>query len=297
MTRQEASEKDGLVYRSHYAADTTARARLDDLIESTFNLDLGALTAFDFQDPSFTPFSYFDEGGACVANVGVYAMPLVLEGRRVDALALQSVCTAPAWRMKGLFRDLVTHALNWCDERTDLIILKTDTPSLYHRFGFKTRPQSRFRMKTAGATPDRSLKTQALDIRGDAEFVKRLFRNRAPVSRTMALLDYGTMFFLEVALDPGFTLRYLPAFDAIMVTCKAADGTLQIDNIVGRDIPPLSALLGALDEIPEIIEFGFPPDRLAVEVEVTHLEQIAQIMTRGPFLSDRTPVRVPASGI
>lgn len=287
----------GLVYRSHYAADAKMRARLDGLIGATFSLDLGALTEFDFQDPSFTPFSYFDESGACIANVGVYAMPPMLDGRRVDALALQSVCTAPAWRMKGLFRDLVTRALNWCDERTDLIILKTDTPALYHRFGFKTRPPSRFRMKTAETTQDRSFETRMLDIRGDAELVKHLFRDRAPVSNTLALSDYGTIFFLEAAVNPAFALHYLPAFDAMMVTCKSADGTFQIDNIIGRDIPPLSALLGALDEIPEIVEFGFPPDRLAVGVEVTPLEQMAQIMTRGPFLPDGTPFRVPASGI
>ena len=273
------------------------RAKVHDIIEVTFGLDLQTLTTFDFHDPGFTPFSWFDEAGSCVANAAVYPMPMTLESRRIEALAFQSVATRPDWRLQGLFHDLVTRALNWCDARTDFVILKTDTPSLYHRFGFKTRPQSRFRAKTAGTTPDRSSETRALDIRGDAELVKRLFRDRAPVSNRLALLDRGTVFFLEVALDPGFSLRYLPAFDAMMVTCKAADGTLQIDNIVGRDIPPLSALLGALGEIPEIIEFGFPPDRIDVDAEVAPLEQIAQIMTRGPFLQDGAPFRVPASGI
>ena len=289
--------RDGLSFHSHFGDDGERRAKVNDIIEATFGLDLQALTTFDFHDPGFTPFSWFDESGTCVANAAVYPMPMMLGGCRIEALAIQSVATRPEWRLRGLFRDLITRALDWCDARTDFVILKTDTPSLYRRFGFKTQPQSRFRVKTAGATPDRSFESRVLDIRADANLVKRLFRNRAPVSDRLALLDYGTMFFLEAVLDPGFSLRYLPAFDAMMVTCDAADGTLQIDNIVGRDIPPLSTLLGALEEIPETIEFGFPPERLGVEPDILPLDQVAQIMTRGRFLSDGEPFRVPASAI
>ena len=289
--------RDGLCFHSHFGDDRKRRAKVDDIIEATFGLDLQALTAFDFHDPQFTPFSWFDETGTCVANVAIYPMPMMLEGRHIEALAVQSFATRPEWRMQGLFRDLIKRALDWCDARTELVVLKTDTPSLYHRFGFETRMQSRFRVKTAELARDRAVETRMLDIRGDAGLVKRLLLNRAPISDTLALLDYGTMFFLETVLDPGFALRYLPAYDAIMVTFTAPDGTLQIDNIIGRKIPPLSALLGALDEIPEVVELGFPPDRLGGEPEILQLEQVAQIMTRGPFLSDGTPFRVPVSGI
>lgn len=290
-------DRAGLHFESHYAGDRAKRERVHDIIERTFGLDLGPLTEFDFHDPSFTPFSYFDAGGVCVANVAVYRMPMMLGGERVEALAMQSVCTGPAWRMKGLFRDLVNRALEWCDTQVSHIILKTDTPSLYYRFGFEKRDRTRFLVATAGIVPEIEVDVRALDIRADVALVKHLFRVRTPVSNLVGPLDHGTIFFLETASVEGYQLRYLPAYETMMVTRESADGTLQIVNLIGTAIPPFSVLLGALDRVPDIVEFGFPPDRLGVNVTLALLVDTATIMTRGPFLSGNQPFRLPLGGI
>ena len=40
------------------------------------------------------------------------------------------------------------------------------------------------------------------------------------------------------------------------------EASFQLLDIAGKSIPPLSAILGALDQRPDRVEVCFPPDRL-----------------------------------
>lgn len=287
----------GLHFHSNYANDGTRRRKLNMLVEETFGIDLTPLVKFDFEDPAVVPFSCFDESGACIANASVYPVRTMFGGKQGEAFAMQSVATSPAWRLKGLFRELVSRALAWCDARAPFIILTTDTPALYTRFGFTPRPRSRFLVRPGDVKPDMRTAARRLDIRADAELVKRLLSERTPVSNRMALVDHGAIFFLEAASDPELELHYLPEHD-VMVSVARQDGEPPlIGNIVGRTIPPLPVLLATLGGAPEIVEFAFPPDRIGLDAEELPLTSRATVMTRGDFPATCEGFRIPLGGI
>lgn len=286
----------GLRFCSHYAADQARREALNKLIEGTFDIDLTPLAELDFEDPNVVPFSYFDADGRCIANASVYPVRTMLNGLTGNAFAMQSVATRPEWRLKGLFRDLVTRALEWCDARGPLVMLKTDTPSLYTRFGFETRPRVCFFVATKD-TPVERVEVRDIELPRDAELLKRLLRERAPVSNRISLTDYGTIFFLEAVSGKFSSLRYLPDYDAAIAVSELPDGTLRIDNAIGRTIPPLPVLLGALGTIHEVVEFAFPPDLLGVDAETQPLVQTSTFMTRGAFPGTCEPFGLPVGGI
>lgn len=286
----------GLRFCSHYAADEARRGQLNRLIEETFDLDLTPLVEFNFEDPNVVPFSYFDDRGRCVANASVYPVRTMLGDVTGNAFAMQSIATRPEWRLNGLFGDLVTRALEWCDAHGPLVMLKTDTPALYTRFGFGTRPRARFFVTTTD-TPVERVAVRDIEMPRDAELLKRLLRERAPVSNRISLTDYGTVFFLEAVSSAFAALRYLPDYDTIIALSNAPDGTLRIDNIVGRNIPPLPVLLGALGTAPDVVEFAFPPDLFGVEAGTQPLVQTSTFMTRGAFPGTCEPFGLPVGGI
>lgn len=285
----------GLHFCSHYAADQARREALNKLIEETFDLDLSPLAEFNFEDPDVVPFSYFDEDGRCVANASVYPVRTILDGVSGNAFAMQSVATRPEWRMRGLFLDLVTRALEWCDARAPLTMLKTDTPALYTRFGFETRPRVRFFAATKDVPVER-VEVRDIELPRDAGLLKRLLRERTPISNRISLIDYGTVFFLEAVSGAFTALRYLPDYGIVIALSNAPHGTLRVDNIVGHKIPPFPALFGALDMAPDAVEFAFPPDLLGVYAETQPLVQTSTFMTRGKF-AVREPFRLPVGGI
>ncbi|MDZ4381545.1 MAG: GNAT family N-acetyltransferase [Parvibaculum sp.] len=286
----------GLRFCSHYAADKARREALNKLIEETFDIDLTPLVELDFEDPNVVPFSYFDEDGRCVANASVYPVRTMLGGVTGNAFAMQSVATRPEWRLNGLFRDLVTRALEWCDARRPLVMLKTDTPALYVRFGFGTRPRARFFVKTKDAPVER-VAVRDIEMPRDAELLKRLLRERTPVSNRISLTDYGTVFFLEAVSGKFSSLHYVPDHDVAIAVSELPGGTLRIDNAIGRTIPPLPVLLGALGTAPDVVEFAFPPDLFGVDAETQPLVQTSAFMMRGAFPGTCEPFGLPLGGI
>lgn len=286
-----------LHFHSHYADDRARRQKLHRLIEETFDIDLAPLVEFDFEDPQVVPFSYFDGSGACIANASVYPVRTMFDGKPGEGFAVQSVATSPAWRHNGLFRDLISRVLDWCDARAPFIILTTATPSLYTRFGFTARRRVRFVARTAGIQPDTRAGIRKLDIRADAALVKRLLAERTPLSARMALTDHGAIFFLEAASNPDIELRYLPEHDAMIAFTKQKDEPPLIGNIVGRTIPSFAVLLAALGGTPDRVEFAFSPDRLCLDAEELPLASSATLMTRGPFPAACEPFQLPVGGL
>lgn len=280
----------GLTYRwrNDEGAD---RAAVDALRLDTFDFDVRPLDGLEARDPSYTPFSYFDDAGVCVANAAICALPLIVEGKRVEALGVQSVATRPAWRGRGLFRDLMTRALAWCDERSDLVLLTTTNPALYGRFGFHEVPQHRF----VGPAPHPASAALArpISVAADLRLIKHLFATRTPVSRRVGLVNHQAMFLLAVTGKTPPGLSYMHDFDALVVWETAADGVFRLLDIVGPRIPPLAAILAALEVMPGTVEICFPPDRLDFAGEALPLKKSAGLMARGPFVGPDTRFMLP----
>ena len=273
-----------LIYRSHDADEPASRAAREELLHDVFGLDLRALDILDARDSSYTPFSYFDARGRCIANVGVFPMPMVVRGQRIDALAIQSVAVRPEHRRHGLCRDLLSRALAWCDAHARLVLLRTAIPDLYARFGFREMPQHCF--VGLAPVPDAGgpNSARAIALPADLALVKRLLRGRSPVSDRVGLLAHGPMFLLNIAAMDRFRLHHLPMVDAIIVSEAAAAGQFRLIDIVGRRIPPLASILGALAIRPDRVEICFPPDKLHYVGDARPIDAATVLMARGNFV-------------
>jgi GNAT superfamily N-acetyltransferase len=281
-----------LTFRQHDGTDAACRAALDALLFDIFRLDLGPLDALDGRDPSYTSFSYFDEYGRCVANVSTCAMPLVVQERAVEARGFQSVAVRPDLRGRGLFRELMHRALAWCDERVPLLLLTTVIPDLYRTFGFRVVPEHR--IVGAAPLPDGSARpARRLDLRGDLELVKRLLDERVPVSDFVGLRHFGAMFLMNVAKSAHMRLDYLEDHDAIVVSDRRQYGPFTLHDVVGRRIPSLAVILGALGLRPDNVDIRLPTDKLAYAGEPALTGKDTVLMARGCFVDGSRPFMLP----
>jgi GNAT superfamily N-acetyltransferase len=290
----------GLSYHEHYR-DRPKRAVLADLIRDVFTLDLDGFPAFGGWeqpaiggwDPSYTPFSYFDRDGLCAANASVTGLPMLLGGRHLDALGLQTVAVRPPWRGHGLCRDLVERALQWCAERSELVLLTTAIPALYERFGFRVLAQHRFAGPAPSPRGGGGRRRLDRSDAGDIRLLCRLLAGRAAVSERFAMLGLGTMFMLNWARTPAFILHHLPEWDAVVATADGEGGALRLHDVVGREIPPLATILGALGAAPVRVEVCFPTDRLGWTGTAEPVRSKDVLMALGPFLGPDEPFTLP----
>ncbi|WP_349436908.1 GNAT family N-acetyltransferase [Pararhizobium sp. A13] len=278
-----ASAAYGLTFRQDYFGDPAAWAALVALLHDTFRIDVSIQDRFGGPDPTSMPFAYFDENGIGVANFSAFSMPIMIDGRLVTAAGFQSGAVRPEWRGRGLYRDLMRRAFNWCDARGfELGLLLTDKPALYEPYGFKNVPQRQFSgPPPVAARPEGSSRTLSLDNPGDVAVVKRLLRERTPVSPIFAVAAQTEMFLLNSYFDPGIRLSYLDQPEVVVAWKSREANCFQLLDIVGRTLSPLSVILAALDLRPDRIEVCFPPDRLDWQGKPEPFASQTSLMVRG----------------
>jgi GNAT superfamily N-acetyltransferase len=276
----------GLTFRQDYFGDPTAWSAIVELLQDTFGIDVGTQDRFGGPDPTSMPFGYFDENGACVANFSAFSMPMMIDGHLVKAAGFQSGAVRPEWRGRGLYRDLMRRAFGWCDAQGfELGLLLTDKPALYEPYGFRIVPQHRFSgPPPAAAKPVGTSRALYLENSGDLALVKRLLQKSTPVSSRFAVAAQAEMFQLNSCFDTDIHLAYLDQFEAI-VAWKSDETSFQLFDIAGKSIPPLFAILAALDLRPDRVEVCFPPDRLDWQGTPEPVPSYTSLMVRGEATS------------
>ncbi|WP_438750680.1 GNAT family N-acetyltransferase [Pararhizobium sp. O133] len=249
-------------FRQDYFGDPAAWSALVALLQDTFDINVGIQHRFGGPDPTSMPFGNFDADGTCVANFSAFSMPVMIGGRSVKAAGFQSGAVRPQWRGRGLYRDLMKRAFAWSDAQGfELGLLLTDKPALYEPYGFRVLPQYRLVGSPPEAKPWTTARRLSLENDADIALLKKLLRNRTPVSERFAVLSQMEMFLLNSFFDGDVRLDHLEVFDAV-AAWKEDGGTVKLLDIAGRTIPPLSDILAALNVTPDRIEVCFPPDRL-----------------------------------
>ncbi|URK86450.1 GNAT family N-acetyltransferase [Rhizobium sp. RCAM05350] len=277
-----AADSRGLTFRQDYFGDPAAWAALVALLQDTFGIDVGTQDRFGGPDPTSMPFAYFDENGVCAANFSAFSMPMMIDDRLVKAAGFQSGAVRPQWRGLGLYRDLMNRAFGWCDEQGfELGILLTDKPAMYEPYGFKMLPQQRF----VGPPPPLEtrlvlLRALSLDNAADIALIRQVLCERTPVSSVFAVTAQVEMFLLNSVFDTDVRLSYLEEHEAI-VAWKSEGTTFQLLDVAGKSIPPLSAILGALDQRPDRVAACFPPDKLDWQGAPESFAPDISLMVRG----------------
>lgn len=275
----------GLRFRSNYAHTQYGLSELGALILDVFDVDITALNRFG-HDPSVVAFGWWN-GERLVANVSLYERRLWLEGQQVVAFGVQSVATRREWRGKGLFNDLITRALNYADQRSDLVILATGTPDLYRRFGFRQIEETRFISRQLPRSSIIAGRKLSLDNDDDLALLNHAFFSRTPTSRLASACDHPALFMLKAQLTPEIKLLHLPKLNAV-VAIKEDASSLVILDIVAPKIPSVHDIVSAIAFTGQQVEVQLTPDCLSWQHDEKQRVDNGY-MVRGPFAPEGHP--------
>lgn len=270
------------VFRANYFGDPAASRALAALLDDTFGIDVTILDRLGGPDPTGVPFAWFDASGTCIANISAFSMPLVINGLFTRAAGLQSGAVRPEYRGQGLFRSVMESALDYCDsEGFEAVVLLTDKPALYERYGFRVLPQHRF--EGLPPTGGRMSTTRRLDMASDADvtFLRRLLNARRPVSDRFAPLRQVEMFLFNAALMADLRLDLLEEDGTVVAWQWGEDGTFELYDVAGARIPALADILASLQIDPPKIRVHFAPDHLDCGAEAIADAGDMVLMLRG----------------
>ncbi len=239
-----------------------------------------------------TPFVVEDDGDV-VAHVGVLDLPLVLGGSEVLAGGVHAVATHARCRGRGLMRRLMEEALAHCDVHYATLVLTTDQPALYERFGFRTVPEHRFVCDAPGPAGRDAGRPLDLARGEDVALLHDRLRTRAPVSPTLGVVRELPVFLFDTARA---SLTDFPDLGAVVWSTR--DGaTLRLHDVVAREVPPLREILLRVASPVARVECYFVPDLLGADfrAEPWLLDGEEHLMARGPFVAEAVPVILPRS--
>jgi len=278
-----------LVFRLDAPASPERRAAIDRLIRDEFDVDFAALDRFGRlgRDPGFVSLGAWT-GEAIVAHVGLQPMVLRRAGTAIAALGLGFATVHPARRGQGLFRHLMERALAYADARVALVLLETEEPELYRRFGFTELVEHSFAGPLAVAAGPARARRLSLEAAADVAILADLLARRTPVSLAGGLDEHPMRFVLKALASPEIALTHLAGLDAVVATEAGGRGELVLLDVVAPAIPPLSEIARALGGGFERAHVFVTPDRLGWEAE-TSLAEATGLMARGPLPADPRP--------
>jgi len=264
-------------------------------VTDIFDFDVSPIDKFGLRDPTYRAFSYVDRTGCCVANAATFTLALIIGGKPVNAMGIQSVATRPEWRRRGLSHDLLERALRWCDESAGLTFLMTSITRFYEPMGFRIVPQFAYvgRAPAAFALP-LGCRRLNLEAGEDRRLLAQVLRHRVPVSARFAVDGLPGAFVLNLFDQAGLFAWYVEAIEAVVVTAERSNGTLCIVDIAAAAMPALGSVVAAFGHHPKQVEVRFPPDRLAWNGAATPAQTSTVLMVRGdsgplePFMMPET---------
>ncbi|WP_176083262.1 GNAT family N-acetyltransferase [Martelella sp. HB161492] len=275
-----------LIFRNDYGRTPEGRAALKSLIGDIFGLDITPLDRLG-HNPDVIAFGWW-QGDRLIANVSLFRRVLWLCGQRTEAFGVQSVAVRPEFRRRGLFFDLMTRALAFADERVGLVILMTDSPALYARFGFRPLQEH-----ACIATPDpvpglRDARALSLADDADLRLVVDLFRRRAPTSLRASATDHPALFLLKAFTDGTIELVHLQHLETVVALKRPAAAPVVLLDVLSPAPPPLQDIAAALGIAGSTFELRMTADLIAPDA--TPLAPVHRgHMVRGPFPAESSP--------
>ena len=252
-----------LEYREHYWDDPRSRAEFLRFTREMHSLDLTRWGEHGFWDDAFQPYSFFD-GDRMVANVCVYRLPMVVHGKRQVVPQVSTVATDPAYRLRGLSRELTDRALACGRDGTagfTFLFANVDAFGFYSKCAFTRVRQHRFLYR--GPVESGGGTATPLDLTGKKHLslLHEIGRNRESVSDEIGCLSAKLLMF-HALYTVGGCGYWLPEPE-VVVFASVSGTKLQVFDVVGRRTPPLVEWSKHLPMrgINEV-EFLFTPDKM-----------------------------------
>jgi GNAT superfamily N-acetyltransferase len=277
-----------LEYRTHYWDDPEARAAFKAFMIEIHGLDFAAWEAAGFWDYAYTPFSYF-QGPKVVASVCIYLLEFVIDGTVSHLAQVSGVGTLPAWRRRGLSRQLTDRALTWAagKHRGVFLFADDDAAEFYAHCGFD--PLEEFTEELPVAPLSKQAGAVRLDP-GNTEQLERIHayaRRRTPVSQRFGVRNDRLFMFhaLYMLSREIYEIRDLNC----LVMYRRSGDRLRIYDIVAEEMPPWIEVYPYIaDPGDRIVEFHFSTDRLGLTGT-----SLRPLKGNNPFVRGAFPVERP----
>lgn len=229
-----------------------------------------------------TPFVH-ERAGRVIAHVGLLETRWVWGGEEHLLGGVHAVCTLASERRRGLYRELIEEALAHCDERYDTVELCTEHPEYYEPFGFRVIPEHRFRVVRNFVGGRDRFRPLELERASEVDLLERLLATRTPISRLFGVVRDHEVFKFNQA---GGELHYCEELDLI-AAMRRAGPRLEVDDLVGPELPDLDQLVARIASPIEEIVFHFRPDRLGADATPEPYRYDGDyLMVRGRFPLD-----------
>lgn len=287
--------------RTSYA-DAGRRHAIHDLLDTSFDRLSERIRIADALGAPWhahsTPFVRF-VGDIAVAHVGVMAVPVRVDGRNAVIGGIHAVCTRPAYRRRGHFREVMAEALEHCDAHFSATWLFTSRPQLYEPFGFRVVPEHVFTIAAhtahGTATPFERL---CADRKDHVDRLHRLLATRTPVSHVLAVTDPGWLFLMNEAFDSRGLARLHYAADLDVIAAYEMHGReLHLLDLAGPRVPLLAEMLERIPGRFDRVVLHFVPDRLeGLPWQARPAATRDLLMVRGALGIEDHPLCVPPLG-
>lgn len=230
-----------------------------------------------------------------LAHVGVLEQKVFMGDKVHDIGGIHAVCTHPGYRGRGLCRELMEKALTYCDALYDTVMLFTDIPELYERFGFRLMEESRFILTDFQLEPGKKKFRPLRSTMKDVQTIGGLISKRRAVSQVYGPLNEPSLFILNEILARGDIqrLHYAEELDLLMAFDQVG-ATLRVYDIVAERIPSLEEIVECLPRRVRRVEIFFTPDQFAPRACPEKFRYGGDcLMVRGPFPPDGKEFIVP----
>jgi GNAT superfamily N-acetyltransferase len=244
-------------------------------------------------DAGYRAFALAD-GDRIVASSSLARVDLVLRGQPVRGWQLGAVGTDPAYRRRGLQRNIMTRLLAQCPP-DDLVFLFANDSVLdfYPRFGFQRRREHLFGAEHHAAPSGTPLRALDVTSAEDRALLLRIAAQAEPITSQFGARAYGTTLLWYLCNFQRDHVRYVAEHDSIIVG-EQVGATLHLYDVVTSAPFDLAQQLPHLIDAPiEHLEFAFTPSRDWPSAKPTREYTESALFTRGPHRLPESPFKFP----
>ncbi len=233
---------EALEFRQEYWDDREARNAFKAFILDIHGLDFSAWEHAGFWDERYTPFSYFLDGRV-VSSVCMYLLDAVVNGRETQLVQISGVGTDPAWRRRGLNRQLTQKGLQWASDKCSGYFLFADEDAVpfYLQCGFTPLREFREFIIAPRCAHRSGLKHLDPNRTEDRERIFGFGRSRTAVSDKLGVLNARLLMFHCLYILPDCVFE-IPELNCL-VLFKHRGPVLELFDVVAKDVPSMQSLL------------------------------------------------------
>lgn len=261
-----------LQFISDYKDNRTYRLSFNELAGKTFGIDFEKWYQLGFWNDRYVCYSFAD-GERVVSNVSASKLDFILEGKRINAVQLGAVMTAPEYRGQGLAAKLMNIVLKEHENKCDLIYLFANDTVLdfYPKFGFHSvikEWQYYVEIQTKNRYPGKSCKLD-LSKANDLKLLTGFVNERTLISYIFDVDHAESILLWHCLYNFPQDVHYLEDL-GVLVIAKATNEVLHLYDVIGRKKPELTAILQRF--VPSGVKkvlFYFTPDFKDVDVMYT----------------------------